>query len=269
MAKLKALVKSLDDVEEKYRDLYEKTADDRFVLSGVEDTEYKEKLDEFRSNNRELNTLTEQQRAKLNLLKDIDPEQYEKAIADQEELRKLKEKDLIDDGDVEKVVEQRTATMRADHEKALGVAQGTIKELQDENTKIKTKLGDTTIDRMVETSVAKVGNVKKGAWDDVKARGRETWKIDKEGTARPHDATGSPLYGKNGKEITSDEWAQRLVENAPHLFEPAKGGGSSGGDEVDTGKPPGGMVNTEDTVGFGKNLEAIAKGEVKAVHGTS
>jgi hypothetical protein len=101
---LKHTITKLEDVPENVRTLYVAQGD-KFVLD-VDGVVPKEKLDEFRNNNIAL-------QQQIDKYKDLDPVKYRELMAIQQ---KITEKELLDKGEVEKLVELRVTTMRDDHD---------------------------------------------------------------------------------------------------------------------------------------------------------
>src|SRR5574337_522222 len=97
---LKYTIAKLEDGEEAVRPLYVQQGD-KFVLD-VDGVVAKEKLDEFRNNNIELQKQIEK-------YKDVDPVKYRELMAIQ---KKITEKELLDKGEVDQLVNLRVAAMR-------------------------------------------------------------------------------------------------------------------------------------------------------------
>jgi len=269
---LKALLKSLDEVDEQFQSLYVKEGD-VFVLA-VDDTDYKQTLGEFRNNNIELTKKLQQAEGaseELAALKEqvekfqgIDPEKAKEAM---DKIRNIEEKQLIDAGEIDTVIEQRVAQrverMRADLEGKVNAATKRNEQLEAENGKYKGRLSEVVIDSALQQAVSNVAPIRKGAMRDAIARGREVWTLDENGQPVPmiKGANGKEvMYGSDGKTVLSmDEWAQSLAMEAPYLFEGNAGGGANGNL---SGSEQKGVVKASDQASLGANLEAIAAGEV-------
>lgn len=255
--KLKDIVKSLEEVDEKYRDLYTQNGEE-YVLHGIDDSETKKKLDEFRTNNRAYFKQIETLQGQLKKYEGIDPEQWTKA---QEALKKqaeLEDKDLIDKGKFDELFTKRTEAMRADQERALKAKDEAFRKAQEERDALKQKLGTHLIDAEIQKAVMRSGKLRDGAIDDVISRARKVWNLDEHGNIVPKKS-GETAFGKDGEVLKMEEWAADLISEAPHLFEPSKGGGAEGGS---TTRKDDKVIDGSDPILFGKNLEAIAKGKV-------
>jgi len=261
--KLKAQIKDLKEVDEKYHDLYEKDDESNtYLLSGVDDKEYKSKLDEFRGTNRNLLKEKQEWQKSLERYKDIDPDKYAKGIEALNQLDKLEDKSLLDAGNLDAVVAKRTQTMKEEYEKQVQAKANAYQDVLGERDALRARLGVLVTDQAIQQAVAKVGQVKKGAMDDVLFRARAVWHIDAKGNMVPHDQKGDVAYGKDGSQLTTSEWAATLLEHAPHLFEPGQGGGSKGGSRGDGDGNNVKVIDGNDPLLFGKHLEDIAKGRV-------
>src|SRR5207302_1946823 len=105
-------------------------------------------------------------------------------------------------------------------------------------------------------------SVRKNALVDVKNRARQTWTVDKSG-----ELVAEGLYNEvDGKPMTFMEWGRKLVTEAPHFFEPGGGSGAGGGRSKRQEKETTKVIDASDAYEFGKNLEGIASGKVKAIN---
>lgn len=257
--KLKLKVDTLDGIDPKYHELYEKT-DDGYRLN-ADTSEMKGKLDEFRTNNRNMHNEIAELKKQLDALadrKDIDPEEYargQKALKDLEEAR---EKEMIDEGKIDEVVEQRVSAMRSAFEKQDNARKAALEAAEKQLAEARTQLSGLTIETQVLSAVEQVGKLRGTARDDVRARAGATWKLTDGGKLQAVDASGEPVFGPKGDPITPAEWATGLIDSAPHLFEGGGGGGGGGGEGGGGGST---RRVSNDPEAIGRNLEAIAKGE--------
>lgn len=260
---LKATLKDLKEIDPKFHELYEKDEESgQYVLTGVDDKDYKQRLQEFRDNNRLLNKERTEREKLLEKFKDVDTEKYKAGLQALEQLDKLEDKSLLDAGNLDAVIAKRTQTMRDDFESKLKAKHQAYEQAQQERDALRGRLGILVTDQAIQQAVSKVGQVRKGALDDVLYRARATWHIDDKGNMVPRDSKGEVAYGKDGSQLTTQEWAQTLLESAPHLFEPGQGGGAKGGSRGDGDGSNVKVIDGNDPVLFGKHLEDIAKGKV-------
>ena len=198
-----------DGLSEGVKGLY-KADGTRYVLD-VDGAVAKDRLDEFRNNNIEL-----QQR--LDKLKDIDPAKY-KELMDLDQ--KVKEKKLLDAGQIDEVVKLRVAGIREELE-------GKVKESVDKLSQADAQLAVLLIDNVIKSAAIKNG-VTSTAVDDVVLRAHSVFRMEN-GNAVPKDSKGQILYGKDGvTPMTADEWLIGLKKTAPHLFVGSRGSGAAGG----------------------------------------
>lgn len=209
---LKAIVDSLDAVTEAHRPLYIPTGDGKFKLDaeGVEDVSgLKSALEKEREQRR---TLT----ADLAKFKGVDPTRYAELL---EQQRLLDEKQLIEAGEVDKLVDNRVKSMREKYE-------GDINALKTEGSTLKGRLEKLLIDTEVQREA--VPMVVDTAMDDVVRRAREVFQIVDGHSVPMKD--GKVVYGEDGvTPLTVKEWLAGLAKNAPHLFKQSSGGGAGQG----------------------------------------
>lgn len=205
--KLKPVINALTDVPEQYRDLYTEK-DGKFFLE-VDGMVQKASLDEFRNNNIDLNN-------KLKQFTDLglDVTQLQEAA---ETARKVREKELIDAGDVETLVKERLQSTNQQHE-------AKVKSLEEQLGKSNSQLAVVMIDNVVRANATKAG-VLDTAVDDVLLRARGTFSV-KEGKIVATGPDGKPVYNKGGDDLSVEEFVTGLSASAPHLFKSSEGSGA-------------------------------------------
>lgn len=262
---LSKTVSDLEEVPEKFRGLYSKTADGEYeldpdfseLLSGS--AESKKRLDEFRNNNRKL--YNELQELKKKVSGQADDDEIERGREALRKLKEFEEKELVDKGDLEELFKRRTQTILDDHAKAMRAKDEAIAKLDSASKSYKSKLDLIEVDRLVSEAVGSVGNPRKGALKDILSRGRGTWRFDEEGQLKPYNGD-EVIFGKTGDVMKPEEWASALLEEAPHLFEPS-GGGNGGGNEKKptTAKDGKYYVDMSDPVAVGRHAADIKSGK--------
>jgi len=219
---LKLLLDTLEGVDQTVAALYEKTDDGKFRLD-VEGAVPREKLDEFRNTNIDL-------LRKLDTFKGVDPTKYQQLLGIE---KKLTDKELIEAGKVDEVVQGRIQTMKTEHE-------GIVNTLNEKLTTSNRQLETLLIDSAVRVKALESGVIPT-AVDDVMLRAKTVFKII-DGQAIPHQ-DGKPVYGKDGvSPMSVDEWITNLAKGAPHLFGSTQGGGAGG--SRSTSRQPGGKQMT-------------------------
>jgi|WetSurMetagenome_2_1015567.scaffolds.fasta_scaffold332428_2 hypothetical protein len=174
----------------------------------------KSKLEEFRGNNIALANELKDIRQRF---EGIDPDEVRK-LAD--EKRKLEEAQQLKAGEVEKVVETRVKSARADLEKQLsGVAL--------ERDSLNARLTSIQIDQAVVTEATKRG-LRASAIPDITGRARNTFRLVN-GVPQAFESDGKTVRtGKDGlTPLSLAEWIDAQVSEAPHLFEGNAGGGAA------------------------------------------
>ena len=169
------------------------------------------KLDEFRQNNI---TLTNQ----LKRFEGIDPDAVRQLADDK---RKLEEAAQLKAGEVDKVIDARIKTARAEWDKTHGVVVA-------ERDTLTSRLTAIQIDQAVVSEATKRG-LRPTALTDITARARQTFKLVN-GVPQVFDSDGQTArMGKDGTSpMTLAEWVDALVSDAPHLFEANAGSGAAG-----------------------------------------
>lgn len=215
---LKAFVKSLDEVSEQFRVLYVEDGNGGFKLDaeGVEDvTGLKNSLTAVRE---ELKTL----KADYTKYKDLDPDKAREAL---KKIEELGDKDLLDSGKVDELVTRRTERMRIDFDSQVKALKAATEEKDTTIETLSGRLEKHLIEQGLVAAAMEVGVPKKSAIQDITSRGKGTWKLDENGNPIALAPDGSKIFGKDGKApITMVEWADGLMGEAPHLFEPSTGG---------------------------------------------
>ncbi|MEQ8767201.1 MAG: hypothetical protein RL885_25040 [Planctomycetota bacterium] len=252
---LKRQVSSLEDVPEALHDQYKEQDDGTYVL----DVEDDPKVGEFRSRNIQLDRRTKELEAQLERYKGVDPEKYRKALEALEKIEGDEERKLLEDGKIDDVIERRIGAMRSDFEKQIKALTTARDDASKERDTFRGRLGEVLIDTHLAKAVNTVGKVREGALEDVIARGRRTFSIDENGQMVP-SVNGETVYGKKGDALTPEEWANSLLESAPHLFEGGSGSGSSGGGGKGAG---GGKAVGWGDPSFADNIDGVIDGSVR------
>jgi hypothetical protein len=210
---LKFKFKTKEEVPAESQSLYVER-DGGWVLD-VDGAVEKSKLDEFRANNITLsNQLAEQKKR----FEGIDPDEVKKLA---EEKRKLEESQQLKGGEVDKVVEGRLKTAKAEWDKQFNAVTA-------ERDALNSRLTAIQIDQGVITVATKKG-LRPTAIPDITARARVVFRL-LDGAPRAYEADGQTVrVGKDGiTPMTLDEWVDQQVADAPHLFESNAGSGAAG-----------------------------------------
>lgn len=215
---LKFITETTEGLDPAIATMYEKTEDGKFRLN-VEGAVPREKLDEFRNTNIDL-------MKRIDSFKGVDVEKYHTLLNLE---KKLTDKELIEAGKVDEVVQARIKTMQTEHS---AIVEGLTGQLSTANRQLESLL----VDSAVRVKALEAG-VLPSAVDDVMLRAKTVFKIV-EGVATPQQ-DGKTIYGKDGiNPMGVDEWIGQLVKTAPHLFGSTTGGGAQG--PRGGGRPPAG-----------------------------
>jgi len=262
---------SQDDIPDYARGLYEER-DGAFHLrddiqiegaappaSGGND----DRLAEFRDRNRALNQQLERMKSEMGQLRSqfegIDPEAVKKFQERIGEIEEEEERKLIQAGNIDEVVQRRTARMLDDKNKEVKQAREAYSELKSQHEKL---VGNYTsmqaLDKVTRMIDERNLRVRSGAKLDLADRIRADWTTDADGNLVPKR---KDLMAEDGSPIKPEEYVQHeLLDRRSFFFEPARGGGSGGNDAPESKDDQKGLV-ARDPVAIGKNMEAIAKGE--------
>ncbi len=188
--------------------------DGAFILDAEGATD-KTKADEMRNHNIELRKQLEQLNTRF---EGIDPEQVRQLAA---EKQRLEEERQLKAGEVDKVVENRVKSLKADWDKQVAT-------LTTERDTLTSRLTAIQIDQGIITAATKRG-LRPTAIPDITARARTVFKLVN-GAPRAFESDGTTVrYGKDGvTPMTLEEWVDAQTTDAPHLFESNAGGGAAG-----------------------------------------
>ncbi len=241
---LKSFYENLEDIPEGMEILYTQTEEGgKYNALEIEGKVDKSRLNEFRDNNIQLRKDIEDQELKTNdALTKI--EEYEGSIKDlkskfdgidleewktlQDEKRAMADKELIESGEVDSLIEKRVQevldvktkeilSMQSVHDNRVLDLE---KDLQTRNLQLNKLLVDNEI-----TKFSSEHGVRSSALQDVLYRGRGIFKVE-DNVAIAFDDSGRKLYGDDAvTPLTISGWLGGLTKTAPHLFEISTGTG--------------------------------------------
>ena len=257
---LQALRDNLDGLTPEIAALYEKTETGQFLLS-VDDTQFKNKIKEFRDNNTKLLKDKEELEAKMKEFGSATPEdlaklkEYEAKVQAAEEEAKLKE------GKVEEVIAQRLAKVKEDHEKQLSTIQNTLQEEKTKAEQAHSELVRVKTHTAITNAITENYEIVQGALPDILRRAEEVWTLNESGQLEAREGDGSIIFSKDGvNKLEAGEWMESLKENNPYFFKANEGGGATGSNPGNLGS---GVVDGTDPAQISANLEDIASGKVQ------
>ncbi|MCP4149819.1 MAG: hypothetical protein GY757_18890 [bacterium] len=191
------------------------------------------KLTEFRANNRKMKAEIDGLKKNAEKFVDIDPEKYAEY---QQKIQDIEDKKLIEAGQLDEVVEKRTDRMRKDYDSRVAGFKDRTETAEKLVGGLKDQLSVLTIDNAITSTIGNIAQVKKGAMGLVTLQARAIWSVNDKGQPVATRDDGTALYGPNGDPITIKEWTEKLVKDAPYLFEPSQGSGSMGSGNTTSGR---------------------------------
>ena len=243
---LELIIDTIEDLDPAVQSLYVKQEDDSYKLdvSGVVPEsklkEFKDKVSEFRNTNVTL----QEELNKATKMEGVDIERY-KQFLETEKL--VKEKKLLDEGNVEEIVNLRVGEMKDNYTNQL-----TEKDTLLSNTQ--SALHKLIVTNELQTAAANTG-AHPTAIADIISRGESIFKVvDGKATAMNGD---QPLLNKDGEPKTISQFMETLTTEAPHLFQGATGANST--DTVNIGPKTVKYISKDQEHKF---LKEIMAGEV-------
>ena len=178
---LSYIVPSLEEVPESLQDYYVEAEDGASYRLLVNDVVQKNKFDEFRNNNTNLNKEKAELERQLTVYRTIN-EDADQLRKDHEELSKLrqrlKDKDLIAQTDFEKAVEMRTAEMKSATEGQIRALSEALNKTASERDNAIRENEQIIISRAI-TDAALAANAVPGAIPDILDRAhRDGWTLN-------------------------------------------------------------------------------------------
>lgn len=253
------IVATLEEIPESIQDYYVESEDGASYRLLVNDVVQKNKFDEFRNNNTNLNKEKAELERQLTVYRTIN-EDADQLRRDYEELGKLrqrvKDKDLIAQTDFEKAVEMRTAEMKSATEGQIRALSEALNKTAGERDNAIRENEQIIISRAI-TDAALAANAVPGAIPDILDRAhRDGWTLnDRKQPIMIRN--GEIVFGENGVDpLTPKEWSTRsLRDSAPWFFNQASGMNAQGAHIVGTNINPW----TADNWNLTKQSEYISK----------
>jgi hypothetical protein len=241
---LKTTYENAQDIPEGMESLYTEGENGAFNLGEIEGMVDKSRLDEFRDNNIQLRKDVEtseetgrtamkkfeEQTAALKTLEDkfnsIDMEEWNSLQA---EKKAMADKQLIEAGEVDTLIEQRVEEVLAVKAKEMETLRSAYEDkvsgLESNLADYDGQLSKMLVDNEITKFAAEHG-VRTSALEDVLYRGRGLFRVE-EGAAVAFDGSGRKVYGEDAvTPLTISGWLGGLANNAPHLFEASTGTGA-------------------------------------------
>jgi len=194
---LQLILDSLEGLSEETKALYTTASTGKFHLDVEGGAVSKLKHDEFRNSNINLKKEVEGLKVTAEKYKDVDMEKYDEAVA---KLREIEEKKLIEEGDIEGIVTQRTDLMAKEHTKQVTKMTDSLDVKDTEIGNLQSTLALSMIKSDIITEINGVAIIAEGALPDVLARCEQDWRIYKMESGKydvePIDGEGQIRYGE-------------------------------------------------------------------------
>lgn len=153
----------------------------------------------------------------------IDPEEARELKKNQQ---KQQDQELLDEGKVEELLDQRTKRMREDYESQINSKAERIAALEKDYTQLNEQLNQAVLDSQVASACSGAKVIDK-AQDYVRRLARDTFQIE-DGKPKAFHSNGSPIMGKDTNPITVEEWVDSLRDEHPFIFAGSSGGEAGG-----------------------------------------
>lgn len=226
---LKAVLDTIDDLDENLKAFYTPTEDGKFRLAveGLDDnTGLKSALQKEREAAREANRRLRELQSQY---EGIDPKLAKDLL---DKVSQSEEARLIAEGKVDEVIKSRTERMKAEYEARLQQAQTEAEQAKQRAAKRDSQVLENQI-----MQAAVEAKVFKNAYEDILLRAKRTFSLSNDDKAVAVGPDGQPVFGKDGSTpLTPKEWLDSLRQSAPHLFEAqASGSGAGNGSSAFSG----------------------------------
>lgn len=264
---LETLIKKLEDVPEGLREHYSPVDAEKpeagFSL-GLEGSQEKSRLTEFRTNNINLQKQLTGLETQLKQFEGIDPTKHKKALDALSNLESVQEQQLIADGKIDEVFANRTSTLKQTYEEQLRAKSTAYSELEAKYGTLGTDHAKLLIGGQVQDVMATSKLKPRGTGlRDIMSRVHDTFRM-KDGKVVAMEGD-QQQFGADGNPLTIAEHISKMASTDTHLFEGSGGGGASGdGSRSGTSQVGGIMIiDPADTVAVGKYLHLVKEGKAK------
>lgn len=227
--RLKYRVKSLDEVDSKYHDLYTEK-DGEYVLD-VEGVKTQEDIDRLQESLRKERNDHKETKEKYRSLDGLDVEDVIAKLDEYDELKAKADNSGNDDEKVEKLVEARMRSKLAPLERELQQAKAKNGELEGEVNQYKGKEKERTIHDHIRKAAA-TAKVRDTAIEDALVYGERVFDVDESGRVVTKDGVGVTPG------LTPDVWLSEIKNQRPHWWPESKGAGANGGNGSGGGSNP-------------------------------
>lgn len=217
--KLKFVVDSLDDVDEKYHDLYTEK-DGKYEFTGVDGLKTQADIDR-------LQTALTKERADHKALKErvkiFDGRKFEDIVSDLDRIPELEAAAKNGEGkNVDELVEAKLKSKLAPVERERDKLAKELQEARDNITAFEAKDRTRSIHDSIRAAIAKQTGFQAGAVEDALMYGERLFEVTEEGSVVTKDNVGV-VPG-----ISPEVWLQEMQQKKAHWWAASQGGGAAG-----------------------------------------
>ena len=217
--KLKFVVDSLDDVDEKYHELYTEK-DGKYEFTGVDGLKTQADIDR-------LQTALTKERADHKALKErvkiFDGRKFEDIVADLDRIPELEAAAKNGEGkNVDELVEAKIKSKLAPVERERDKLAKELQEARDNITAFEIKDKTRSIHDSIRAAIAKQTGFQAGAVEDALMYGERLFEVTEEGNVVTKDNVGV-VPG-----ISPEVWLQEMQQKKAHWWAASQGGGAAG-----------------------------------------
>tara|TARA_Y100000310_G_scaffold342710_1_gene447038 strand:- start:1000 stop:1788 length:789 start_codon:yes stop_codon:yes gene_type:complete len=253
---LKAVVRSLEEVDEAVHGLYDRQGDGTFALTvdgALPGYVEKVALDEFRESNIKLTEDSKKAAEALSKFDGVDLDKYQQWEKSESDLTR---KNLIEAGQVEELIATELSKVSEPLKKQIKALESGIK---DRDAMLSRKALDEEI-----LKAANAAHARPGAEEFLIAKAKEQGWTTLDGKAVQLDGGGTPIYSdaNPGSPKEVPEWVEEQTLSFSWAFASSSGGGATGS-ATTAPSGAGDMLRREDKKGFQDSLEDIASGKTK------
>jgi hypothetical protein len=227
MAKLRAVIESLDDVDEAVQGLYtEKDGKFHLDVEGLRTEDDVANLQKVTAKERDARLQSEKElKALQKKFNAIDFDKMQKLEA---KFRELEEAGLKEKGDIDGLVNSRLEPFMKKHAQEIERQQAKQKELSDQLADRDRQIHKYTVHSAIRDAAAPT--IRDGAVEFLLDKADKSWRVGEDGTPVLIGENGEPVYSVADptKPIAPDEWIEGFRENHGFLFKESTGGGAKG-----------------------------------------
>jgi len=222
--KLKSKVEDINEIPEKFRELYTEH-DGAYWLDaeGIEDTSgLKKALEAERRNAKEASKKLKEYSEKYS---DLDPESAREAM---KKVQELDDKRLMDAKQYEELNKRQLERLAKDHEAKMAVMQKSLDGLLAERDKTSAKLKETLLEAKLQSEFSSAGMIPDAIPIFMNGVAKSTWQLNDANELVPME-NGDIMLGPDARPLSPRAWIEKKRADASTriFFPPSQGGGAT------------------------------------------